>query len=191
MRRFVYCLLFSLTAAAQDRPAANPPAPAPPGAQTPRATAPSAPEDLCTLHGQVFNVTTGEPVKKANLNLQRVDLTPDIMSMPVSYSTTTDGTGKYAMKDIEAGKYRLSVNRNGYVNATYGARGPNRPGTTLSLTRGQNLKDVSFRLIPHAVITGRILDEDGDPVPNVRVQIMTNPQSELRAAYSIGTWPPA
>lgn len=98
MRRFVYCLLFSITVATQDRPAANPPAQAPPGAQTPQAPAPSAPEDLCTLQGQVFNVTTGEPVKKANLNLQRVDLTPDIMSMPVSYSTTTDGAGKYAMK---------------------------------------------------------------------------------------------
>ena len=74
-------------------------------------------------------------------------------------------SGKFAMKDIEAGKYRLNVNRNGYVSTSYGARAPGRPGTTLALVRGQNLKDIVFRLSPHAVITGRILDEDGEPLP--------------------------
>src|SRR5205823_5422160 len=104
------------------------------GQATPAATR-SAPEDLCTIQGQVLNVSTGEPLKKANLNLQRADMAPDMMSMPTSYSTSTDASGKFAMKDIEPGQYRLSVNRNGFVGTSYGARGPNRPGTTLSLSR--------------------------------------------------------
>lgn len=158
---------------------------APPNAATP---SPSVPDDLCTIQGQVFDAVTGEPLKKANLSLQRTDLTPDIMSLPTSYSTSADAAGKFAMKDIEAGKYRLNVNRNGYVSTAYGARSPGRPGTTLTLLRGQNLKDIVFRLAPHAVITGRILDEDGDPVPYVRVQLMTYryQQGRKQLSYSSG-----
>src|SRR5205814_10438543 len=32
--------------------------------------------------------------------------------------------------------------------------------------------DVVLRMSPQGVITGRVLDEDGDPVPNVGVQLL-------------------
>ena len=98
------------------------------------------------------NVATGAPVKKAELRLQRVDLNPNTASLETSYSTTADAGGKLAMKDIEPGKYRLSVSRNGFVSTSYGARGPNRRGTTLSLDAGQHLKEVNFKLTPHGVV---------------------------------------
>ena len=66
----------------------------------------------------------------------------------------------------------MTVTRNGFVTMAYGARGPTRPGTTLTLDRAQKLKDVNFRLTPHGVIAGRILDEDGEPLPFVSVQLM-------------------
>jgi len=130
---------------------------------------PARPEDLCGMEGQVTNVATGAPVKKADLLLQRVDLNTNTASVQTSYTTATDAGGKFAMKGIEPGKYRLSVNRTGFVRTSYGARGPNRPGTTISLSAGQVLKDVKFQLTPHGVVTGRIVDEDGDPVAGVRV----------------------
>ena len=34
---------------------------------------------------------------------------------PTSYSTQSNSTGQFTMKDIEPGKYRLTVNRNGHV----------------------------------------------------------------------------
>jgi len=70
--------------------------------------------------------------------------------------------------------------RNGFVSTEYGARGgPSRQGTTLTLDRAKNMKDVVFRLTPHGVITGRVLDEDGDPAANIQVQI-------ARTGYSQG-----
>jgi 5-hydroxyisourate hydrolase-like protein (transthyretin family) len=183
MRLFLLLIVFCWEMAAQTGSAGKPPSPnpnpnsaptaGPPGSQPPAGASPSAPEDLCTIQGQVLNASTGEPLKKANLNLQRTDVTPDILSLPTTYSTTTDASGKFAMKDIEAGRYRLNVTRSGFVSTSYGARSPGRPGTTLSLLRGQNVKDVAFRLIPHSVVIGRIVDEDGEPIPNVRVQLMT------------------
>ena len=129
-------------------------------------------EDLCTVEGSVFNAATGAPLKKAAVVVNRTDVQPNLNTPPPSYSTTTDATGKFAMKDIEPGKYRMMVTRNGFVSMTYGARGPNRPGTTLTLERAQKMKDVNFRLTPHGVVAGRIVDEDGEPIPFVSVQLV-------------------
>jgi hypothetical protein len=144
----------------------QPVAPAAPAA----APSPTKPEDLCGIEGQVTNVATGAPVKKIDLLLNRIDLDPRTGAQQTTYSATSDTGGKFAMTDIEPGKYRLTASGNGFVRATYGARGPNRPGTTLSLDAGQRLKDLNFKLTPHGVVTGRIVDEDGDPVARVSVQ---------------------
>jgi hypothetical protein len=130
------------------------------------------PEDRGVIEGQVFSAATGEPVKKANLILRRADVSPSAGNIPTSYSTATDAGGSFAMKDIDPGKYRLSVTRAGFVQGEYGARGPLRQGTTLTLGAGQHLQDVNFRLTPHAVIVGRVVDEDGEPVANAQVQAM-------------------
>ena len=140
--------------------------------QPPSQAPETKPEDRCVIEGQVFSAATGEPVKKANLILRRADVSPSSGNMPTSYSTATDAGGSFAMKDIDPGKYRLSVTRTGFVQGEYGARGPLRQGTTLTLAAGQHLQDVNFRLTPHAVIIGRVVDEDGEPVANAQVQAM-------------------
>jgi uncharacterized protein (DUF2141 family) len=35
------------------------------------------------------------------------------------------------------------------------------------------MKSLDFKLVPQAVITGHVLDEDGDPIPRTSVQVMT------------------
>jgi protocatechuate 3,4-dioxygenase beta subunit len=140
------------------------------------ATAPSAetkPEDKCGLQGKVVSATTGEAVKKATILLRRTDLNPTTGVMPMTYTTTSDPGGKFAMKDIDPGKYRLSVMRTGFVTAEYGSRGAMRSGTTLSLEPGKQLTDVNFKLTPHGVITGRVLDDDGEPVAMVQIQVLS------------------
>lgn len=127
-------------------------------------------QDLATIEGQVVDGVTGSPLRKAILTLRRMDPIPGQLGLLSTYGTTSDTGGKFAMKDLEPGKYMLSVTRSGYVNMQYGARGPNKPGVTLSLNRAQQLKEVNFRLTPHGVISGRIVDEDGDPVSAVFVQ---------------------
>ena len=100
----------------------------------------SKPEDRCAIEGRVLSAATGEPVKRASLILRRTDLAPNSGTVPTSYSSATDTGGGFAMKDIEPGKYRLSVSRTGFVNTEYGARGPQRPGTTLSLSSGSTCR---------------------------------------------------
>jgi hypothetical protein len=132
---------------------------------------PTKPEDLCSVEGQVVNAVTGEPIRRASILLMRSEPVPGETGPPTSYSTQSNSSGQFAMKDVEPGKYRLTVNRNGYVSFTYGARGPMQPGTTLSLIRQQHMADLALRLTPQAVITGRILDDEGEPVANAQVAL--------------------
>ena len=134
---------------------------------------PTKPEDLCSVEGQVVNAVTGEPITRASVLLMRSAPVPGETGPPTSYSTQSNSTGQFVMKDIEPGKYRLTVNRNGYVTFTYGASGPMRPGTTLSLIRQQHLTDLALKLTPQAVITGRILDDEREPVANAQVALQS------------------
>jgi hypothetical protein len=63
--------------------------------------------------------------------------------------------------------------------SAYGQRKPNDPGAILTLRAGQEMKDLLLRLIPSAVIAGRILDEDGEPLAGASV-------AALREIYSHG-----
>jgi protocatechuate 3,4-dioxygenase beta subunit len=128
------------------------------------------PEDLCSLEGEVVNNITGDPIRKATLTLSP-EVGPNATAPPTSYTTATDATGKFAMAGIEPGHYHFRVMRTGFVSTQYGARGPQRPGVALTLDRGKKLKDVDFRLTPHGVVTGRVVDEDSDPMPGVQVQL--------------------
>ncbi|PWU11900.1 MAG: hypothetical protein C5B51_01820 [Terriglobia bacterium] len=141
------------------------------GAQVPQP--PTRPEDLCSVEGTVTNAATGAPVRKATILVGRTDVTPGPNALPRNYTTATDASGTFAMKDLEPGKYRITVSRTGFVSMAYGARGANRSGTTLSLERGQKITGVNVRLTPHGVVTGRIVDEDGEAASGLSVQLVS------------------
>jgi protocatechuate 3,4-dioxygenase beta subunit len=127
---------------------------------------PAKPGEKCVIEGAVLKATTGDPLKKAVLTLRRAE------GHHQPKSATTDASGHFQLKDIEPGRYRLFAARNGYVDQEYGQRTPEASGAILTLTAGQHLKDISFRLIPAAVIAGHVRDEDGEPVTGAEVQAL-------------------
>jgi carboxypeptidase family protein len=131
---------------------------------------PAKEQPPASLEGQIVNAITGEPIKRAN-----VLLFPTNQPRPDASSsmTTSDANGHFAMTNVAPGTYMLRAERTGYVSASYGARDATRPGTAITLAPSQALKEIAFRLQPHAVVSGRILDEDGEPMANVQVQVLT------------------
>src|SRR5690242_17597632 len=124
-------------------------------------------QETGSIQGRVINAVTGEAVRKADIVLSRNE-----SQQNQRYTTTTSSSGWFAMQDVEPGRYNLSVSKRGYANLIYGAHGPGRPGAALSLDPGQHLADITLRMSPQAVIAGRVIDEDGDPVPFIGVQLM-------------------
>ncbi len=106
-----------------------------------------------TVSGRVANLLTTSPVRKAQVILN-----------PGNRIAITDTEGRYALAGIAPGRYKLSVERPGFLPVVYGAHGPNRPGKTLVIAAGETRTNIDFMLEPPAVITGHIYDEDGEPL---------------------------
>lgn len=107
-----------------------------------------------------------------NLTLLPADPNPNGGAFPRGHSGTSDNGGKFVINGVEPGRYRVTANRSGYANGEYGSPSPGRPGTILSLGRAQRMTDVTIKLTPHGVVTGRVVDRDGDPLTSVMVQLM-------------------
>jgi hypothetical protein len=163
MRYLLPALLYCAALSAQVAPA-------------PPTTPPSVrPEDKCLLEGTVVNAVTGEPLKKVHLTMR-----PLGAPNGVPYGTMTDNAGHFLMDDVDPGRYNFSASRNGFVEQTYSPQGSTNRNALLALSNGQHLNDVVFKLTPQGVISGRILDEDGEPLANVAVEC-------LRYGYQRGT----
>src|ERR1700733_4865981 len=135
-------------------------------------------EESCSVSGIVVKMADSAPLRKARVVLRSVD---DPKRTMVS---VTDSEGHFAMKDVEAGPYRLNVSRVGFVTDEYGQRKPGTPGAVLTLHTGQNLKDLQFRLIPSGVISGKIYDDDGEPLPSVEVSAVRQVYSEGKKSHA-------
>src|SRR5436309_1395834 len=126
---------------------------------------PNAPK--AEISGQVLDSGNGQPLKKAWITARLLERNGRNAS-----TVATDAQGHFLIKELDAGRYILSAQRNGYVAQTYGAKNPNEQGTTISLSSGQKLNDIVFHLIQGGVISGRIVDEDSEPMPRVQVQAL-------------------
>jgi protocatechuate 3,4-dioxygenase beta subunit len=125
-----------------------------------------AADNSSSLEGTIFNAASGEPLRKALITLRPAG------GPARSHSATSDNAGHYVISGIEAGLYRLIVERPGFSRQELGAKRPGQPGTPIGIAPGEKRKDVDLRLSPQGVVTGRVLDEDGDPVPMALVSLM-------------------
>lgn len=122
------------------------------------------------IEGDVLNAVTSESVPRASLILRRSDDGPYAKQSPSAYSGSADQNGHFEMKGIAPGKYRLFASRTGFVSSEFAAPRVSTTGKSLLLETGHPVDGLVFRLMPHSVITGRLTDEHGDPVPFAQVQ---------------------
>jgi len=142
-------------------------APAAPAQQT---EAPS--ETTGVIEGVVVKSTTGQPLKRAVVTAQGSRPVPGGGAESIERVSHTDAAGHFVLRGLPAGEYNLWVNRDGYLGQAYGQDSPNSPGKMLKLARGEDKRDLLFRLTPTGAIVGRVYDEDGEPISGVSVQAM-------------------
>jgi hypothetical protein len=163
MRLFAALLLAPLSLAGQLGGIITIPQPVPSATSATQYAA----EDLCSVEGQLVNAITGEPVRRGVLTLLRTQLGPGVHN----YVANSDADGRFALKNVEPGQYQLRSQHTGFADARYAADGA-RSAAPLALDRGRKLTGIVIKMTPQGVIAGRILDEDGDPLPYAQVQLL-------------------
>ena len=91
---------------------------------------------------------------------------------------TTDETGAYEIRDLSPGNWNLTASKTGFITQQYGQQRPFAAAPPLTVAERQSLQ-ADFALARAGAISGRVLDEFGDPVAGARVQV-------LRARYTRG-----
>src|SRR5688500_7519390 len=126
---------------------------------------PDTPTGTAGIRGRIIAADTGAPIRRAQININSRDA-------QFNRSVTTDSEGRYELTALPAGRYRLFVNRAGFVPLEYGQARPFEAGKPLDIAAGQVLEKIDFSLPRGSAITGRITDEFGDPIADVQVQAL-------------------
>jgi hypothetical protein len=134
-----------------------------PSARAPRDPT-SATKGTGVLKGRVTAADTGRPLRRA-----RVTVSAPSLSDGGRRTTSTDGDGRFEVTGLPAARYRISVNRSGYLPLEFGQRRPGEQGRPLQLDEGETLEHVDFALPRMGVIAGRVMDEAGEPMEGVSV----------------------
>jgi hypothetical protein len=127
----------------------------------------STPQKPASISGTVVTVN-GEPIRRADVHLRSMaSRGPGGMQ-----TATTDGAGNFTFLQLEPGQYWLSAEKPGFVRREFGASRGGRMGSPVRLAPGEARTGITLKLTPHAVIAGKIIDDEGEAMPGVQVQAL-------------------
>lgn len=140
-------------------------------AQTPAPDAkPTDTKNLAKLEGRTLHAVTGEPVRKVTLTLRRAQSSGMVGPMAGQpASAVSDAEGNFVFENVEPGTYMLLADRTGFVQQMYGSRSQPYSGMPITLTAGQQMRALEFKLTPQGVIAGKVVDEEGEPLRGVMI----------------------
>jgi protocatechuate 3,4-dioxygenase beta subunit len=145
--RLAYCLLLATVLAAQ----------------TSTTETPSKESENCTVEEHVLLASGEQPLKKVTIRIFSDDEEEN------SYTTLTDAEGHFKIEAIKPGHYNVRIERNGFLEA--GKHRGRYHSQALTLKLGQELNDLVYRMQPAAVIAGKIVDAEGDPVAGAIIYV--------------------
>ena len=141
----------------------------------------SAGQESSGLHGVVVNSVTGEPISRVQVRLSRHS-SLDEPPLPM-YVAATDDAGRFSLFSVPPGTYTVGAERTGYFLALPTGKASAIP--TATLKPGQQIRDYRMEMSPRSVISGRLLNEDGDPVRGAEIEVEPVPASG-GLLYSLG-----
>jgi hypothetical protein len=111
------------------------------------------------ISGVVSNRLTGAPLPHAHV---RFTGSP-------SYGAMTTDDGRFSVTGMAPGRYEIFAERRGYIPFT----AMDSETGFLELKAGETVNDLGLKLLPWAVISGRVLDSNGIPMENTYVQALS------------------
>jgi hypothetical protein len=110
-----------------------------------------------SISGRVLDMETNAPLAGVNVGSQTIG------------RVRTDAEGRYVLRNVAAGAavtVFVQEANGGYTNMTLTS--PKR----VAVAAGRETTNVDFRVRLDAQISGRVLDENGEPLPGIRVSVV-------------------
>src|ERR1039458_9251267 len=123
-----------------------------------------------SVEGVVVNQATGQPLSDVHVRV----LTGDVATVTVErvYGAITDRAGHFSISGMKPGLYLVVPERSGFVFV----RPPGLiPATVLALKAGQHITDQKVEMMSCGFVSGRVVDDTGDPVPGASLQLRVAP----------------
>jgi protocatechuate 3,4-dioxygenase beta subunit len=133
-----------------------------------------------SITGTVVKEPGSQPLKKVLVQVVAED-----QKQGGNYTASTDAEGRFHIDNVTPGRYRLYLERTGFLGVN--DRGLRSDTNVFAIQTGQSVQDLLFRMLPMAVISGRITDEDGDPMPGVRMMALKKMPGKLKREPASGT----
>jgi protocatechuate 3,4-dioxygenase beta subunit len=121
------------------------------------------------IAGKVVNSTSGTPLSQARVSIASAQ------NQQQKISVMTGDDGAFEFRGLPPGKYSLEAARRGFITSAFEAH---ENFSTAIVTGGDSDSEhLVFRLTPQAVLTGRVLNEAGEPVRNAVVSLFRQDQT--------------
>jgi protocatechuate 3,4-dioxygenase beta subunit len=111
-----------------------------------------------SIRGKVLQEPDGQPIRKAT-----VQLIGQKGPTGAQHTAVSDAEGQFVIEDVQPGQYHVVVEHPGFVQAGAGQL------KTIWVQPSSGRNDLILHMQAAAVITGKIVDVDGDPMRYVRV----------------------
>jgi 5-hydroxyisourate hydrolase-like protein (transthyretin family) len=114
--------------------------------------------------GRIVAADSGAPVRRALVRLTAADDRD-------SRSAVTDIDGRYEFRNVASDTYRVGATKDAWLATAFGTDRRYPVGRTFKVGDGETVANINIALPPGCAITGHILDEFGEGIPNVHVTI--------------------
>lgn len=132
------------------------------------------------MEGRVVTVD-GKPVPKATVRLNGRASGPN--TQPLIYVEVTSSDGRFTVENIVPGTYSINAQRTGYTNPTALALRP----APITIASGETRSNVEIKLVQLAVVSGLVMDTEGDPVQGATVRLLRPMYSQGRLMFQPAT----
>lgn len=102
--------------------------------------------------------------------------------LPNPTIAASSADGAFVFNSVEPGSYRILLEKPAYLSQEYGSKTFQFGGEAIAVVAGEKKTGIEFKAMPQSVLTGKVIDEDGDPVPQTSV-VATQKTKWNRQAY--------
>jgi len=169
---------------------------------------PNPPPGTGMIVGRVVDANTNAPVPGVLVSLLLMKGTIANTAPTAESRLITDSQGRFAFRALPAGDYMIPASIGGqfnyspngfivtglgsplspYLSGGFGQRRPSGPLQLFELAEGQRVGDVVIKMWKAGAVSGRVLDETGEPVPNqVVCAVQLSPAGRLLTGPSMRT----